>query len=255
MKLQALLASVAVLLVVGCGDSSGGATTGSGGSGGTSGDGGSGPGPSGGGNGDGGNDGPSSSNSGNGSSGTGGAGTGSGSASGSNVSASASTSDASATVTVSSGSTGGGTDLYAEERAACVAHINTLRATKGAYAYEQWGDGETCADEQATSDEETGSAHGAFGACGESAQNECLGHGVGGIIQCLDSMWAEKDLPGCAGCDACALGDQSGCDNCDFFGQATGDVCVHYVNMRSLQYSETACGFSELGGWDVINFR
>jgi hypothetical protein len=180
---------------------------------------------------------------------------GGGSSSSGDTSSSTGDTSASATATVSTGATGGGTDLHAAERAACVAHINELRATKGAYAYEQWGDGETCADEQATSDEEGNEPHGAFGSCGESAQNECLGHGVAGIIQCLDQMWAEKDLAGCAGCDACALGDQAACAQCDFFGQDTGDVCGHYVNMRSLGFSQAACGFSTAGGWDVINFR
>ena len=28
-----------------------------------------------------------------------------------------------------------------------------------------------------------------------------------------------------------------------------------HVNMSALYFSEAACGFSSLGGWDVINFR
>lgn len=246
MKLTASCCSLALLLVA-CGDSeSGGGGSGGTGSGGSS----------------------STSTSSSSPSGTGGGGTGTGGASttsgssaasgtsGSSSATSASSGDASSSSsTVASGSTGGGTDDYAAERTACINRINELRVTKGAYAYEQWGDAEVCTDGQATSDETNNEPHGQFGSCGESSQNECLGHGPQGIVACLDQMWAEKDLPGCAGCDACALGDPAGCDNCDFFGQTTGDVCGHYVNMRSLSYSRAACGFSSLGGWNVINFQ
>jgi hypothetical protein len=66
-------------------------------------------------------------------------------------------------------------------------------------------------------------------------------------------MWAEKDLPGCAGCDACT--GSGGCDNCDFYGTQTGDVCGHYVNMSSKWFTMAACGFSSAGGWAAINFQ
>jgi hypothetical protein len=101
----------------------------------------------------------------------------------------------------------------------------------------------------------SGTPHGAFGMCGESGQNECLGAGPQGIESCLDSMWAEKDQAGCAGCDACNMGYDPNCPNCDFYGSETGDVCGHYVNMSALYFSEAACGFSAGGGWDVINFH
>ncbi|MBL9022528.1 MAG: hypothetical protein JNL21_10010 [Myxococcales bacterium] len=159
------------------------------------------------------------------------------------------------TTTGQTGTTGTGMDPYAAARQACIAKINELRATKGLPAYGQWTSGETCADQQATSDEQSGTAHGAFGMCGESGQNECLGAGVAGIESCLESMWAEKDQPGCAGCDACNGGYDPNCPNCDFYGDQTGDVCGHYVNMSALYFSEAACGFSSLGGWDVINFH
>lgn len=253
MKLAVSLASVVLLSVLGCSDSD---PSGAGGGGG-GGDGGSTSSPSGTGGGSGtGGAASTSSTGGTGTTGTGTAtGTGTGTTTGTGTSSTSSGDTSSVTATVSSGTTGGGTDDYAAERTACINRINELRATKGAFAYQQWGEAELCTDGQATSDESTGSPHGSFGSCGESSQNECLGHGPQGIVQCLDQMWAEKDLPGCAGCDACALGDQAGCDNCDFFGQETGDVCGHYVNMRSLAYSRAACGFSSLGGWNVINFQ
>ncbi|NUO53465.1 MAG: hypothetical protein HOV80_31835 [Polyangiaceae bacterium] len=151
--------------------------------------------------------------------------------------------------------TGSGGDPYAAERTACINKINELRATKGLPAYGQWTSAETCSDQQASADEMSGTPHGAFGMCGESGQNECLGAGPQGIEGCLDSMWAEKDQPGCAGCDACNMGYDPNCPNCDFYGSTTGDVCGHYVNMSALYFSEAACGFSSLGGWDVINFH
>jgi hypothetical protein len=142
---------------------------------------------------------------------------------------------------------GGGDDEYAAQRQACVDKINALRATEGLPAYGRWGDAEMCSDGQATSDEQSGTPHGSFPSCGESAQNECLGHGPDGIEQCLDQMWAEKDLPECSGCILCHEGGD--CPNCVF------QSCGHYVNMSALYFSEVACGFSDLGGWDVQNFR
>jgi hypothetical protein len=150
---------------------------------------------------------------------------------------------------------GGSGDPYAAARIACINKINELRATKGAPPYAQWTQAESCADGQATSDEQTSSPHGAFGQCGEAGQNECLGGGVAGIESCLESMWAEKDQPGCAGCDACAGSFNPSCPNCDFYGDQTGDVCGHYVNMRALYFNQAACGFSSLGGWALIDFQ
>jgi hypothetical protein len=97
--------------------------------------------------------------------------------------------------------------------------------------------------------------HGAFGQCGESGQNECLGQGPGGIESCLQQMWNEKDQAGCSGCDACAAAYDPNCPNCDFYGNQTGDVCGHYVNLSAEYFTMAACGFSSLGGWDVIDFK
>ena len=114
-------------------------------------------------------------------------------------------------------------------------------------------------DQEATADEQSGQPHGAWlsgmYACNGSGQNECLGGGPSGITSCLDSMWAEKDQPACSGCDACAAAYNPNCPNCDFSGQTTGQVCGHYVNLSAMYFSEAACGFSALGGWDAINFQ
>lgn len=144
-------------------------------------------------------------------------------------------------------------DPYSAERSACIAKINELRATKGLSPYSRWKGAEECADDQATMDEQAKDPHGSFGMCGESAQNECLGGGAAGIESCLESMWAEKDLAGCAGCDACADAYSPDCPNCDFYGDKTGDVCGHYVNMSAKYFSQAACGFGT--GWATIDFK
>ncbi len=166
-----------------------------------------------------------------------------------------STTSTSTGTTTTSASTGSGMDPYAAARTLCINKINELRATKNLPAYAQWTTAETCADQQATSDEAAMDAHGAFQMCGEFGQNECLGAGVNGIESCLQSMWDERLQAGCAGCDACNGAYDPSCPNCDFDGQSTGDVCGHYVNMSALYFSKAACGFSAGGGWDVIDFQ
>jgi hypothetical protein len=143
------------------------------------------------------------------------------------------------------------TDGHGIYHQTCIDKINALRATKGLTPYARWTAAESCVDQQSTSDEQSGTPHGAFGDCGESAQNECLGSGMTGIEGCLDMMWAEKDEVGCSGCDACADGYNPSCPNCDY----AGVPCGHYVNMSARYFTEAACGFSELGGWATIDFR
>lgn len=187
-----------------------------------------------------------------GSGGAGGAATGTGDAS-------TTTSAVTTSAVTTSTSTGSGNDPNEAAREACVAKINSLRATKGLPALARWKEVEPCVDEQATEDEKSGNAHGAWGSgkytCNGSGQNECLGAGVDGIEGCLDSMWGEKDQSGCAGCDACADAYNPSCPNCDFYGMTTGDVCGHYINMSAKYFTKVACGFSSLGGWDAINFQ
>jgi hypothetical protein len=112
----------------------------------------------------------------------------------------------------------------------CVDYINSLRATKGLPALARWEDAETCANGQARSDSGSGEAHGAFGDCGEHAQDECPGWpGLSSIVPgCLDMMWAE--------------------------GPGGG----HYENMTSTQSTKVACGFYVTPGgsvWAVQDFR
>lgn len=129
------------------------------------------------------------------------------------------------------------TGTYAEATSTCVTAINNYRATLSLPAYTEWTDGETCASGEAQSDSQTGTAHGAFGTCKESAQDECPGwpgNDVdGSITGCLKQMWAEG--PGT-----------------DFSTHG------HYINMSNSSYTQVACGFyvtpaGEL--WAVQNFK
>jgi hypothetical protein len=185
---------------------------------------------------------------------------GAGGAGGAPGSTSATTASAGVTSTgATSPTTGSGADPNEAAREACVAKINSLRTTKGLPALARWTEVETCVDQQATADEMSNTAHGAWGSgqytCNGSGQNECLGAGVAGIEGCLDSMWGEKDQPGCSGCDACADAYNPSCPNCDFYGNTTGNVCGHYINMSAKYFTKVACGFSSIGGWDAINFQ
>ncbi len=126
-------------------------------------------------------------------------------------------------------------DPYASYRRRCVDKINQYRASEGKPAYARWTAAESCADSEARSDSETGTPHGAFPRCGESAQNECPGWGsLDQIIDgCLDMMWAEG--PG------------------EPFSEHG-----HYINMSSTHYSEVACGFHVTASgavWAVQDFR
>lgn len=131
----------------------------------------------------------------------------------------------------------GGSSAFAATADSCVAHINALRASIGLDALARWSDAESCADSEAESDSGSGQAHGAFGRCNESAQNECPGWGAmtgaGGIVPgCLDMMWAEGPGP--------------------YSGHG------HYVNMTNPAYTKVACGFHVTSGgaiWAVQDFR
>jgi hypothetical protein len=156
--------------------------------------------------------------------GVGGGGSGAG---GSGVGGSGSTS----TATSTSG-TSGSTDAAQ----ICVDHINSLRATLKLPPYARWSSGEACAGTQAQKDSASNTPHGAFGMCGEHAQDECPGWpGPPSkmITGCLDQMWAEG--PGT-----------------DFSTHG------HYINMSSTSYTKVACGYFTLPDgsvWATQNFQ
>jgi len=117
----------------------------------------------------------------------------------------------------------------------CVDTINMYRATLGLAALERWKDAEACSDAQCVSDGMSGTPHGAFGMCGEGAQNECPGWPAppASMIEgCLELMWSEGP-----GEDFAAHG--------------------HYINMSNPGYARVACGFAEVNGqiWSVHNFQ
>jgi hypothetical protein len=119
-------------------------------------------------------------------------------------------------------------------RQKCVDRINEYRASIGVGPLARWQEAEPCVDGQAASDSQSRIPHGAFGQCGEMAQDECpdwpsVDETVG---ECLGMMWAEG--PG--------------------FGEEHG----HYMNMSNAQYTSVACGFhvGPSGSvWAVQDFR
>jgi hypothetical protein len=116
----------------------------------------------------------------------------------------------------------------------CVDRINQFRwECQCLPPLARWADAETCSDEQSANDQSTGSAHGNFGACGESAQNTCPNWGseTDVVTGCLQAMWDEG--PG-----------------------EPFEAHGHYINMSNTQYSKVACGFSPSGQgvWANQNF-
>jgi hypothetical protein len=95
-------------------------------------------------------------------------------------------------------------------------------------------DREGCADAEASSDARTRTAHGAFGQCGEGAQNECpawTGAVDIAIDRCLLMMYNE--------------------------GPGQGASHGHYVNMTERSYRAVSCGLSTSPNgelWVVQNF-
>ncbi len=124
---------------------------------------------------------------------------------------------------------GGGGDGTVQQQ--CVDIINNYRASVGRPPLARWTSAESCSDAEALSDGQSDTPHGAFGMCGEFAQNECPGWpGPESelIVGCLDLMWDE--------------------------GPGGG----HYDNMENPQYTEVACGFATMSDgsiWAVQNFR
>jgi hypothetical protein len=113
----------------------------------------------------------------------------------------------------------------------CVDEINRYRATLGLRPLVRAPEREACADGQIKDDAQSGHWHGRFGACGESAQNECVASSTSQadmIKGCLRGMWGE--------------------------GPGGG----HYENMKSASATSVWCGFfTKPNGdvWSVQDFR
>jgi hypothetical protein len=113
----------------------------------------------------------------------------------------------------------------------CVDTINAYRKTVGSPPVARWSAAESCANSQSQSDSRSKKAHGAFGQCGEMAQDECPGwNGPPSTMigDCLKMMWDE--------------------------GPGGG----HYENMKNPLYTWVSCGFYTLPDgsvWAVQDFR
>jgi uncharacterized protein YkwD len=128
-------------------------------------------------------------------------------------------------------------DINTQEQS-CVTLINQYRSEMGQPPLSRWSDGESCAESEASKDAAANDAHGAFGECGEMAQNTCPGWGsVDSVLGgCLLSMFCEGPSP-------------SG--NWD---AAHG----HHMNMVNSGYTKVACGFyamSDGSYWVNMNFK
>jgi hypothetical protein len=109
---------------------------------------------------------------------------------------------------------------YSAARQICVDRTNEFRARAGMRPLVRRTQSEPCIDQQAQSDAQTRATHGAFGRCGELAQNECPAWGAAPeatATNCLQSMFNE--------------------------GPGTGSAHGHYNNMTSGKYASVACGF------------
>jgi hypothetical protein len=126
-------------------------------------------------------------------------------------------------------------DPFESARQLCAEKTNQYRAQAGTFPLLRYTTQEPCADSQATADAKASTPHGSFGACSESAQNECPG--LDGSVEsvvaaCLQVMFAEG--PGT-----------------DYAKHS------HYLNMTNPAYSRVSCGFyvtSLKKVWFVQNF-
>lgn len=145
-----------------------------------------------------------------------------------------------------------GTDPFAAERQACVDHINMYRATLMLAPLKRaTPEQETCSDEGAKQDGDTGQAHSSAGKCrGLGGQNTCPGYPIRGgsltatLKGCLDQMWAEGEPAN--GVQAC-IQDRTGC----FLMHG------HWINMSMASNGTVACGFYKMANgryWMNQNF-
>jgi len=115
-----------------------------------------------------------------------------------------------------------------EVRARCVQRTNEFRARVGAAALTRRADHESCEDAQAQSDAASGTAHGAFGRCQESGQNECprwSGSLDEVVDHCMNMMFAEGPGP--------------------FSGHG------HYLNLTDTSFHSVSCGVSVTASGEV----
>lgn len=125
---------------------------------------------------------------------------------------------------------------FADPAQRCVDVINQYRASANLPPLSRWIMSESCVNAEARDAAASGQPHGAFGRCGELAQNVCpdwAGPADRMIAPCIQSQWAEG--PG-------------------------GDFATHghYLNLSSTRFTKVACGyFTTPNGkvWAVQDFQ
>lgn len=124
-------------------------------------------------------------------------------------------------------------DEFASMRQECVDTINNYRATLNLPPLERWFEGESCADDEARANTESGQPHDA-NICGWWAQNSCPGWAKDNVVSdCLASMWAEGPSP------------TESCEG-DCYAQHG-----HYINMTNPSYTKVSCGFHTMPDGNV----
>jgi hypothetical protein len=157
------------------------------------------------------------------------------------------------TTMAGTGGAAAGSDEFEAARQLCVDTINMYRATKGLMPLVRaTPEQETCSDNGAKLDGDSGSAHGSAGMCQLGSQNACPGYPLrigGGTVEgtlkyCLMQMWDEGEPPeGVAACKA----DRSGC-----YLQYG-----HWINMVEPNIRVVGCGFYKMANgnyWMNQNF-
>ena len=139
------------------------------------------------------------------------------------------------------GAMAGGGEFEAE-RQVCLDTINMYRATEGLMPLKRaTPEQETCSDNGAKMDGDSGRAHGSAGMCQLGSQNACPGYPLrigGGTVEgtlkfCLMQMWDEGEPPqGIAACKA----DRTGCYL--MYG--------HWINMVDANIRTVGCGFYKM---------
>jgi hypothetical protein len=137
---------------------------------------------------------------------------------------------------------GSADDPFAMYRQPCVDKINAFRATLNLAPVTRWTAEEKCADDQASKDAASGTAHTNFGICMESAQDTCPGWPSAQQVVdgCLQQMWNEGPAP------------MNPCNGSCY--QAHG----HYINMSNAMYTKVACSFYRMSNgmiWASQDFR
>ncbi len=136
----------------------------------------------------------------------------------------------------------GESSQYSEARQQCTHRINFHRSTVGLGPLARRRDKESCVDGQAQSDHNSNTAHGAYGACAENAQNECPRWNT--VLRvytaCIQMMWDEGPPPVGEPCN---------------YPSACYTAHGHYINMTNTAYKGVACGFYEGSSvWGVQDF-